>query len=163
MRRSRISEAYREQLVANLDKQIALRVRKKRLYNRLFKKSPLFIASWAARGLFVILFLTVACLHTTTFSISKEVIQSSYVSRYKTSGRYGGSRIISTLFFNTNLDNYSANISGISIPICNEGDTVIIEKNIFNKPNFFTEPSWGRKYYLMVNFQSYYIVLYQLS
>lgn len=161
MRRAKLSNEQRERRLENLDKQIALKARKKKLYNKIFRKSGLFIFSWTIRVLYFILFITVACLHSTPSTVSKEVLLHKTIDRYTgSSGRNGSSRAISTLYFSTDKDTYIADISGLRIPAFDKGDTMLIGRNIFNKPNLFGKEGWNNSYLLTVNFSNYFIVLF---
>jgi hypothetical protein len=161
MRRPKLSDEQRERMLENLDKQITLKARKKNLYNKIFRKSGLFISSWTVRVLYFILFITVACLHNIPSSVSKEVLLQKTIDRStESSGRNGSSRAISTLYFTTDKDNYIADISGLRIPAFVQGDTMLIGRNIFNKPNLFGKEGWNNSYLLTVNFSNYFIVLF---
>lgn len=150
MIRGRRTRERREIMLKNLEKQIFLKNRRNHLYNLKFRKGILFLSSWIVRGLFFCLFITVLFTHQIVNSSSKEILQSKQIERIE-----GGKGAKSTLYLRTNNGDYTADISGKRIPPFEEGDTIIIQKNFYNKPVFFTKPSWFICYDLSIN-----IILY---
>ena len=52
MRRPKLSDDKKTELRENLDKHLALKAEEKKQFNKIFRKSPLFISSWIIRLVF---------------------------------------------------------------------------------------------------------------
>ncbi|MFN7910411.1 MAG: hypothetical protein ACK5QC_01225 [Bacteroidota bacterium] len=159
MRRQRPTSSERLRLLKKIDANNQLDKRRRRLYNRKFHGSFVFIATWFIRLIYLILFVIVLIFNDKSGNTRPEIVQDKKIESYTSVSRRGSAKI-TTLFFTTNFERYTSNIGGISIPAFGVGDTILIERNIFNKPIYFTKQGWYLKYGIDVNFICYYIVLF---
>lgn len=158
MRKPRLSDEERKRLLNLADKKNALAVRRRRLYNRLYRKSAFFMSAWAVRLLFIALFVIVAVFFNKTSRSKKEKILSSHVEFIKTVSGHG-TYDITTLFLQTNAGAYTSNFTDFDIPALNVNDSVHVERNFFGKPIYFTNPGWNWKYSIDSTFYLYFVVL----
>lgn len=159
MRRPKTTASERQRYLRQLDNNIQLDKRRRRLYNRKFRRSFIFIATWAVRLIYFTLFILVLILNDKTGSFQNEIVQDKKVETYTNVSRRGTQKI-TTLYLKTDHDTYTSNIGDIRLPAFNIGDTLVIERNIFGKPIYFLKDEWGYKYGIDVNFALYYIVLF---
>jgi hypothetical protein len=159
MRRPRLNTEQRDKLFSRIDRKNELEKRKSRLYNRKFRKSPLFIVSWLLRLIYIAGFASISFFNDLSNGFTEEIvlekeIKSATVRQETTTIKDA------TMFLKTNKDNYSFNVTGIRVPKVNVSDTILIERNIFNKPTYFTKQGWIIKYAVQLNFVFYYFVLF---
>jgi hypothetical protein len=145
-------------MLARNDSQNAMRAAEKKQFNKQFRKTPLFIGSWVIRLACLLFFITAIAFHNTTSSINKEILTERNIKR--DSSFQAQTQIISTLYLTTNKGRYIGDISGKTIPAFAVGDTMLIQKNLFGKPTFFTKKDWPYKYELDYGLEIYYIVLF---
>ncbi len=158
MKRPKLSNDKKAKLLENLDKNLALKAEEKKQFNKIFRKSPLFISSWIIRLVFLIFFITAISLQHKTSSINEEVLLERQIKR--DSSFQTQTQVISTIYLTTKQGSYTGDISNVSIPGFDVGDTMLIQKNIFGKPTFFTRKQWPYKYELSYGLEVYYIVLF---
>lgn len=158
MKRSKLPDDKKAEMLANLDKQLAVNAEEKKLLNKQFRKTPLFIGSWVIRIACLAFFLTAIMLHNTTSTINEEVMVERHIKR--DSSFQTQTQVISTIYFTTNREHYTGDISSKIIPGFGVGDTMLIQKNLFGKPTFFTRKHWPYKYELDYGLEIYYIVLF---
>ncbi len=158
MKRPKLSNDKKAKLLENLDKNLALKEEEKKQFNKIFRKSPLFISSWIIRLVFLIFFIAAISLQHKTSSINKEVLLERQIKR--DSSFQTQTQVISTIYLTTKKGSYTGDISNVSIPRFDVGDTMLIQKNIFGKPTFFTKKQWPYKYELSYRLEVYYIVLF---
>jgi hypothetical protein len=158
MKRPKLSNDKKAKLLENLDKNLALKAEEKKQFNKIFRKSPLFISSWIIRSVFLIFFITAISLQHKTSSINEEVLLERQIKR--DSSFQTQTQVISTIYLTTKQGSYTGDISNVSIPGFDVGDTMLIQKNIFGKPTFFTRKKWPYKYELSYGLEVYYIVLF---
>jgi hypothetical protein len=158
MKRPKLSNDKKAKLLENLDKNLALKEEEKKQFNKIFRKSPLFISSWIIRLVFLIFFITAISLQHKTSSINEEVLLERQIKR--DSSFQTQTQVISTIYLTTKQGRYTGDISNVSIPGFDVGDTMLIQKNIFAKPTFFTRKQWPYKYELSYGLEVYYIVLF---
>lgn len=158
MKRPKLSEDKKSELRENLDRQLALKAEEKKQYNKQFRKTPLFISSWIIRIACLAFFVTAIVLHNTTSTINEEVLIERQIKR--DSSFQAQTIVVSTIYLTTNKGKYTGDISGAKIPGFDVGDTMLIQKNLFGKPTFFTRKHWPYKYELDYGLEVYYIVLF---
>ncbi len=158
MKRSKLPDDKKVEMLANLDKQLALNAEEKKLFNKQFRKTPLFISSWGIRIACLVFFVTAIALHNTTATINEEVLIERHIKR--DSSFQTQTQVISTIYITTNKGRYMGDISAKNIPGFAVGDIMLIQKNIFGKPTFFTRKNWPYKYELDYGLEVYYIVLF---
>lgn len=158
MSRSKLPDNKKAQLRENLDKQLTLKAEEKKIFNKQFRKTPLFISSWLIRVICLMFFITAIALHNTTSTINEEVLIERQIKR--DSSFQTQTQVISTIYITTNKGYYTGDISAKSIPGFGVGDTMLIQKNLFGKPTFFTRKYWPYKYELDYGLEAYYIVLF---
>jgi hypothetical protein len=159
MRRPKLTVSERQRYLRQLDNNILLDKRRHRLYNRKFRRSFIFIATWTVRLLYFALFILVLIFHNKIGSLQNEIVQEKNIESYTSTSRRG-TRKVTTLYLKTDRDSYTSNIGDTRLPPFNAGDTIIIERNIFGKPIYFLKENWNWKYGIDVNFVYYYIVLF---
>ncbi len=158
MKRQKQSNDKKNELRENLDKHLALKKEEKKQFNKIFRKTPLFISSWIIRLAFLAFFITAISLQHKTSNISEEVLLERNIKR--DSSFQAQTQVISTIYLTTNKGQYTGDISNLSIPGFDVGDTMLIQKNVFGKPTFFTRKHWPYKYELSYGLEAYYIVLF---
>ncbi len=165
MRRKYVhTKSQRFAIVKQFAVTLALQERKSRLYNRKFKKSPLYISSWLVRGIYLLLFVTVAIFQN--FSVSNEVekILFSSVTIDSTKIMPDGStkQISDRLHFTTNVQKYSISLAK-PMPEMFKEDSVLVTRNLFNKPIQMVKKSTGFVYQIPINYYIAYIVILFLT
>ncbi len=158
MKRLKISSDKKVELRENLDKHLTLKAEEKKLFNKTFRKTPLFISSWIIRLAFLVFFITAISLQHTTATISEEVLLERHIKR--DSSFQTQTQVISIIYLTTNKGKYTGDISNLSIPGFDVNDTMLIQKNVFGKPTFFTRKHWPYKYELSYGLEVYYMVLF---
>ncbi|MES2761584.1 MAG: hypothetical protein V4677_05235 [Bacteroidota bacterium] len=158
MKRPKLSDDKKAELRENLDRQLALKAQEKKQYNKLFRKTPLFISSWLIRIACLAFFITAIALHNTTSTINEEVLLERNIKR--DSSFQTQTQVISTIYLTTDKGHYMGDISSKIIPGFDVGDTMLIQKNLFGKPTFFTRKHWPYKYELDYGLEIYYVVLF---
>ena len=159
MRRPRPSNSERLFLLKQLEQSQALDKRRRRLYNKKYRKSLFFVSIWAGRLIYIILFFVVLFLHDKSGSFREETVLNKNIESY-TSTTKRGSYKVTTLTIETNFKSYVSEFGDKYPPSFNIGDTLIIERNIFNKPIYFTKSNWNLKYWIFTNPMYYYIILF---
>ncbi len=159
MRRPRPSNSERLLLLKQLEQSQAFDKRRHRLYNRKYRKSFFFISIWAGRLIYIILFFVVTLLNDKSGSFRDETVLSRNVESYINTSRRGSYRV-TTLNIETNFKNYTSEFGDKYPPGFKTGDTLIIERNIFNKPIYFTKSNWHFKYWIFTNPIYYYVILF---
>lgn len=158
MKRTKLSADTKAKMLENLDKQIDLKAEEKKQFNKQFRKSLLFISSWIIRAIFLLFFITAICLKHSTNSINEEILIERQIKR--DSSFQTQTEVISTIYLTTDKGKYKGDISNLSIPGFDVGDTLLIQKNVFGKPTFFTMKHWLYKYDLEYGLEIYYIILF---
>jgi hypothetical protein len=158
MAHQKLSTEQKEFLRKQNAQNTALKAEEKKQYNKQFRKTPLFICSWIIRIACLAFFLTAIALHNTTSSINKEVLMERQIKR--DSSFQAQTQVISTIYLTTDKGHYTGDISAKIIPGFDVGDTMLIQKNLFGKPTFFTRKHWPYKYELQYGLEVYYIVLF---
>jgi hypothetical protein len=160
MRRPRPSNSERLLLLKQLEQSQALDKRRRRLYNRKYRKSFFFVSIWAGRLIYIILFVVVSFLHDKSGSFRDETVINRNVESYINTSRRGSSNRVTTLTIETNFKSYTSEFGDKYPPAFNIGDTLTIERNIFNKPIYFTKSNWHLKYWIFTNPIYYYVILF---
>lgn len=158
MKRPKLSNDKKAQMLEHLNTQRALKAEEKKAFNKQFRKSPLFISSLIIRITFVVFLITAFSLHHNTATINEEILAERHIKR--DSSFQTQTEVISTIYLRTNKGQYKGDISNLSIPGFDVGDTLLIQKNLFGKPTFFTMKHWPYKYELDYGLEAYYIVLF---
>jgi len=142
-----------------IEKKNFLYKRKRRLYNRKYRKSFIYISTWIVRLIYIALFFIVANNHKKPGGFTDEIVISKEVETYKTrSSRYGPSHSETIIHLKTNRGTYESKT--LDVPDLLPGDTLQIERNIFKKPLYFTKPDWNNKYYISPNVFFYFSILF---
>lgn len=161
MRRRQTTFEFRQRLRAVYDKRHALHERKFRLLNRKFRRSPFYISAWIVRILYVLALILLFVKHSEPMSVSEEIIKYKNVELYTTtSGRYSTTQTKhADLTLITNKATYKTSLIGIKSPSYDIGDTIYIEKNMFNKPIYFFKQNWNIKIGISFPFLYYFLIL----
>lgn len=159
MRRPRPSNEERSRLLKQIDQHQFLDKRRRRLYNKKYRKSFLFVSILIGRLAYIALFITVGFLHFEPGEQREEIVMNKKIESYISSSRYGSTKI-TTLYIETNYGNYTSNLGETRPPNFESGDKIVIEKNIFYKPIYFSKAGWHYKYGLYTNFTYYFIILF---
>ncbi len=154
MKPKRTTFLQRQRYVANLDRLNATKERKHRLYNRLYRHSLMYVSSVVVRIAFFVFFTWVYFFQGGSGAITTEVVQSSEPGIYLQSRNMK----VTKLNFTTNIRSYEAHFEWIAGPSLNSGDTLKIEHNLFEKPVFFYNSNWPRKYELSLNWILYFSI-----
>lgn len=156
MRRPRKTPEQLKRLYELVDKNNTDENRRRRLYNRKYRKSVFFISSWIVRIIYVILFFVVCFTHNITYNSNEEIVLAVNYSNYTKSK--GG--IATLLTFETNYGNYSDEFDYGRVPTIKIKDTIIIESNFYGKEIYFTKPTWNVKFGFADNYILYYCVTF---
>lgn len=159
MRRPRRSIEELRSIHRQIEKNQLLDKRRRRLYNRRYRKSFFFVAVWAGRIIYMFLFITVAATHRIAKESREEIVIHKAIE--STIQRSRGSSYRQTeLSIETNYAHYTSTFIGHYPPDFSEYDTLLIERNLFHKPIYFTKSAWGYKYYINTHFFTYLIVVF---
>lgn len=158
MARQKLSNNQKKILQEKNAQKASIKSKEKKQFNLQFHKTPLFVSSWIIRLCCLIFFITAIALQHTTSTINKEVLIKRLIKLDLSF--FEKTQIISTLYITTNKGNYKGDISAKKIPKFNVGDTMLIQKNVFGKPTFFTRKHWPYKYELDYGLEAYYIVIF---
>lgn len=160
MRRRQSSFEFRQKLRAVYDKRHTLNERKFRLLNRKFRRSPFYISAWLVRILFIFSLIILFIKHSDPTSVTEEIIKYKNTELYTTSGRYGTNTTNhADLTLVTNLGTYKTSLIGIKSPFYDIGDTIYIERNVFNRPIYFYKQNWNIKIPISFPFLYYFLIL----
>lgn len=159
MRRPKLSSEYRNKILQQIDKNNQYEERKHRLYNKIYRKSFIFIGAWAIRIIYFTLFIVVALTYHNSKGSRKETLLEKKAETITAVSKLGF-QSLTTLYLETNEGSYSSNIGDIFLPPLNKNDTIIIERNMYNKPISFSKEGWNVKYSIDANFVFYYIILF---
>ncbi len=162
MRRRQTTFEFRQKLRAMYDKRHALNERKFRLLNRKFRKSPFYISAWIVRILYILVLILLFIKHYDPISVSEEIIEYKNIELYTSTsgGRYGSTKTNhADLTLVTNKDTYYTSLIGVKSPSYDIGDTIYIEKNMFNKPIYFFKQNWNIKIAISFPFIFYFLIL----
>lgn len=159
MKRPRLTNQERMKILKRVEKSQFLDKRRRQLYNKKYRKSIFFISVWAGRVVFIVLFIIASVLHNKPYSTTKEIVVSKYTESYISRTKSGSFRM-TDLHIETKFQNYLSKFKDKSPPDFNVGDTLLIERNIFTKPVYFTKSDWNSKYWIRFNFITYYIILF---
>lgn len=123
-----------------------LHERRKRLYNRKYRKSTFFISMWTIRLTYVIMFFVIVFTDNISGGYSDEIVKSIQSESYNIYTKRHGSYLETCIEFETNKNKYTAYFRRKSPPYISTGDTLQIERDIFNKSIYFTKKDWNLKY-----------------
>lgn len=156
MRRPRKTPEQLKRLYELVDKNNSDETRRRRLYNRKYRKSVFFISSWIVRLIYVILFFVVSFTHYDTYTSNEEIVLTVDYSTY-TKSKSGRATLLT---FETNYGDYSDEFEYGRAPTIKINDTIIIESNFYGKAVYFTKPIWNVKFGFATNYILYYCVTF---
>lgn len=159
MPKPRFNKEQRERLLSKLAHSKELESVKRRRYNRIYRRSFFFRASWTARIVYILLYVLIFFLYDQSKGFTREIVEKTETDITYSNPKYSRAKI-TTLYFETNNSNYTANVTGIFVPPFKEGDTLLIEHNIFGRPIYFTKENWSMKYAISSNFVFYFLILF---
>lgn len=161
MRRKESTLQFRQRLREVYDKRHALNERKFRLLNKKFRKSPFYITTWIVRILYIFTLIILIVNHYDPKSVTEEIIKYKNIELYTTSsGRYGTAITNhADLTLVTNRDTYETSLIGVKSPSYDIGDTICVERNIFNKPIYFFKQNWNIKIAISFPFLFHFLIL----
>lgn len=159
MRRIRLTSSGRQNLLRQIDITIQLDKRKRRLYNKKFRRSLIFIAAWVVRVIYLSLYILILTLYERSSGYENELVLERNVESYKVYSRQG-SYWVTELNFRTNHDRYCSKFRDSGAPAFKINDTLMIERNIFGKPIYFTKDSWPLKYSIDLSSLLYSLILF---
>lgn len=159
MRRARLSNQERMRILKRVERSQFLDKRRRSLYNKKYRKSFFFISVWAGRMIFIILFIVASVLHSKSYSTRKEIVINKYTDSYISRTKRGTYRM-TDLHIETKFQRYLSKFKNDTPPDFKVGDTLLIERNIFHKPVYYTKSNWNSKYWIEFNFIYYYIILF---
>lgn len=140
----------RQLILHEIKDQEILHKRKKRLYNRMYRKSPFFIWMCLIRVVYIAIVLTLFFTNDISGGFRKEVVQKYnyeyYSVRTSTRGLPAGSYQKIDIYLQTDQRTYFASLTEHTAPSLDRGDTVVIERDFMNKPIYFTHNDWEFKY-----------------
>lgn len=157
MRRSNNSdnEDYKRFVIEFNRNENRLMQRKRRLYNRFFKKSLFYRSSLVVRLLYVLLFAVVFCFYKTSNGFKDEQFVKFEIE-YEGGGKYARD----TYYLTTTTHTYVISRSFVDYKSLQQGDIIKVEHNIFGKPIYFKKDDWTRKYGIYKNYIYYYMLLF---
>jgi hypothetical protein len=129
------------------------------LYNRKFRRSPLFITSWSLRLIYISAFASISFIRDLSKGFTEEIVLEKDIKSATVQNETATIKN-ATLFMKTNKGAYRIDVTGIRVPKVEVLDTILIERNIFNKPTYFTKQGWIIKYALQLHFVFYYFILF---
>jgi hypothetical protein len=132
---------------------------RRRLYNKIYRKSGLFVLAWVVRLAYVILFIFACFLHGKRSSHKMEVVLNKEIESYTYVSAHSAKNG-TDLYIETDYDSYNIDISRMSFPNFNIGDTLLIERNLFGKPIYFGKTGWTVVYSIGIRFGFYFAVLF---
>ena len=102
---------------------------------------------WAIRVLYCISFFVIVFTDNISAGFRDEIVQEVHSETYKQySKNTRGYDLVTDLDITTNKSNYSASFRRESPPNFSKGDTLQIERDIFNKSMYFSKKDWDQKY-----------------
>lgn len=146
MRRPRLSDNQRRLWLEELKTREILHQRRKRLYNRIYRKSPFFLTMWGIRLLYILLFFVIVFSDPISGGFRDEIVKNTQSNIYRIHTRRNGSYLKTRRDIQTDKSYYTAYFRRESPPIVCVGDTLQIERDIFNKSIYFTKKEWDIKY-----------------
>ena len=156
---TRTSPEQRKRFLDQLAKNQQRQKRRRRLYNKMYRKGFPFVSAWLVRIIFIALFISVCFLHHKHGSYATEVVLFKEIDQYTyMSGR--SLRSGASLYILTDHGEYYVNISRMSFRDFNKRDTLVIERNIFGRPIYFSRIGWTVAYPFGINFKFYFVVLF---
>lgn len=158
MRRTKPSSKLIQKALQKLEQNTILAERRRRLYNRTYRKSFFFIAVWVGRILYFSLFVIVCSTHQLINTTRQEVLTSCEIERYLTHSRRG-SYHVTEVSLETQYGNYFAQLIDVDLPKLVSGDTVLIARNYYGKSIYFTPISWSGWYGLTNHLIVYSFIL----
>jgi hypothetical protein len=159
MAKQKLHKNERERLLQRIAVSKEWQERRKRRYNRKYRKGLFFRASWASRIIYLALFVFVSIFYNHSKGFARETVLNVGTDYSYRSPKYSLSKI-TTLYFETEKHNYTAYVTGIKVPEFKAGDTLLIEYNIFGRPIYFTKDEWHMKYGINANFIAYFLILF---
>ncbi len=138
----RLNADQKERLLEWRQRKTLLEQRRRRLYNRKYRRGFIYLSSLSIRIAYAILFITALATQDIGSSSVSEEVTSTRRSTVEEQGR-GGAYTVSKLVFSTTTRTYVYKNNRKTLPPLEEGDTVIIIKNILGRPIFFTRSDWG--------------------
>ena len=128
--------------------------------NETFKKSGWYKFSLSVCFLYLSFFIFIYFLDDRFSNTQSEVVQ--WVKHTMDEHVYRGTNWSSNSFeIKTNVNTYSLGDRGYGLNV-EQGDTVIIERNLFGKPIYYTELDWNNKFSLRPNYFYYAIFILTL-
>ena len=123
-------------------------------------KKGQFRTTWLIRLIYTILILLQLTIGRISNGFNSEIVVEKSVEHGSSGSRFSGrSQSYSTTYLTTDKDSYTLYYSGVGD--LNSGDTILIERNILNKPIYFTKDKWDNKYEM--NLYRLYYVLFGLT
>jgi|LakMenE18May11ns_1017448.scaffolds.fasta_scaffold9959659_36 hypothetical protein len=159
MRRPRPSTKSIQKALQTLEQNKILEKRRRRLYNRKYRKSFFFISVWVGRLLYFSLFVIVCSTHEIINTTRQEVLNNCEIEEYQAHSRRGSYQV-TEVSLETQYGHYFAKLINVDLPKLVTGDTVIIVRNYYGKPIYFTQKSWSLMYGLTNNLIFYSFILF---
>lgn len=150
-----MSEDFKR-FVINMNRQEQkLDERKRRLYNRFFRKSLFYWSSLIVRILYVLLFLIVVVL----YEFPNEFRQEKFLN-FEVEYSRGGKYAKNVYYLVTDKETYYISKDFQLYDLLKKGDIINVEYNLFNKPIYFKKEEWNIKYGIYKNYIYYYMLLF---
>ncbi len=158
-RRPRLSYEERLEMLRLIKERKRFENRRARLYNHIFRKGWFFRTVWGVRIVFMLCCLIVPFFHLKTVSVTEEIVVEARSEVYTGHTKWG--RYTNTdLWFTTNQASYSTTIKGNVGTVLEKGDRIIVERNPFGRPIYFSKAEWSVKYGMDFPLFFYYIVFF---
>jgi hypothetical protein len=154
MRSRKYTFNEREEYFEKINRLNSLKERKHRLYNRFYRRSLIYISTTTLRILFLLFFAWIYFFQGGSFGFSKEIVLSKSEDIYQTQKHI----TVRKLSLETDVDSYESHFNNTLIPSIYVGDTILIERNLLNKPTFFTHRDWTTKYEIAQNWILYTLI-----
>ncbi len=159
MRRPKPNLKSIQKALQKLEQNNFLNERRRRLYNRKYRKSLFFISVWVGRILYFSLFIIVCSTHEIIKTTRPEVLTKCEIEEYLGHSRKGSYRV-TEVALETQYGHYFAELIDVDLPKLVSGDTVTIARNYYGKSIFFTQPSWSVRYGLTNHLIIYSFILF---
>lgn len=153
--RSPIPEDIKRWIIADRQRQLKDDARKRRLYNRYFRKSLFYISSLVVRAAYFVVFVIVFLNYNTTSFSRPEIYEQCW------NEQYGGGRNSRTFnYLKTNYGSYHLSTDFRDCGMFDQDEPVMVEYNVFHKPIHFYQQGWEVRYGIYKNYLYYYILLF---
>jgi hypothetical protein len=147
----KFSSQERDNLFARIDAQKEAKEQKRRELNRIYHRTPLYLATLVLRILFMLFFIWIFIWNGGTGHITQETVLKTEKGIYLT---YANIKV-EKLTFETPAGKYEAHFEGVAMPYLYKDIVLNIEHNLVGKPTYFYRKGEEKKYPFAVHWVLY--------